>query len=289
MTARAVSDPVLSPELLERVLAKLGLTERPSLDLAGLNTLYAAYCGSVPAIDNIRKRIWFAGERRGPLPSGVPADYFENWLDHGTGGTCWPTNGAVYALVHSLGFDARRIAGSIIIEGYLQGANHGSVLVTLEGVDYLVDGNLGAFKVLPLVPRRTTSSGDGLHAISAVPLEVGFDVIWYQGHDRQEPLTFRTEPEHDPVDHAFFLKRYDLTKSKSRGLFNYALFICRRFPDFVVTIGRKNKITVAADGTMTKTEINDAERRRVLVEEFGISEEIVEALPADVSGGAALL
>ncbi len=288
MTARAVSNPVLFPELLERVLEKLGLTERPSLDLAGLNTLYAAYCGNVPAIDNIRKRIWFAGERRGPLPGGVAADYFENWLDHGTGGTCWPTNGAVHALVHSLGFDARRIAGCIIMEEY-PGTNHGSVLVTLEGVDYLIDGNLGAFKVLPLVPGRTTSTGDGFHAISAVPIEAGHDVIWYQGHSRQEPLTIRTEPEHDPVDHAFFLEAYDRTKSKGRDLFNHALFICRRFPDSIVTIGRKNKITVTADGTMTKTEINDVERRRVLVEELGISEEIAEALPPDVPGGVALL
>ena len=77
MTARAVSDPVLSPKLLERVLEKLGLTERPSLDLAGLNTLYATYCGSVPAMDNIQKRIWFAGERRTPLPGGDPREYFE--------------------------------------------------------------------------------------------------------------------------------------------------------------------------------------------------------------------
>ncbi len=112
-------------------------------------------------------------------------------------------------------------------------------------------------------------------------------MIWYRSHDRLEPLTFRTESEHDPVDQAFFLARYDLTKQLS--VFNDALFICRRFPEFIVTLGRKNKMTVAADGTMTKTEINDTERRRVLVEEFGISEEIAEALPPDVPGGAALL
>ena len=40
---------------------------------------------------------------------------------------------------------------------------------------------------------------------------------------------------------------------------------------------------------MTKTEINYTARRRVLVEEFGISEEIAEALPPDVPGGAAFL
>ncbi len=57
MATHAVSDPVLSADLLERVFAKLGLTERPSLDLAGLNALYAAYSGNRSAHDNIRKRI----------------------------------------------------------------------------------------------------------------------------------------------------------------------------------------------------------------------------------------
>ena len=282
----AVSGPVLSSDLLERVLAKLGLTDRPPLDLTGLNQLYATYCCHVPAIDSIQKRIWFAGEQRTPFPGGDPTEYFETWLAHGTGGTCWPTNGAVHALVHSLGFQARRIAGCIILEEY-PGTNHGSVVVTLEGVDYLVDQNLAAFKVLPLVPGRTTSTGRCLHDIRAVPIEGGFDVLWYQGHDRQEPLTFRTEPEHDSVDHAFFLERYDLSKKLS--VFNHALFICRRFPDSIVTVGRNNKLIVAADNTITKTEIDDAERRRVLVEELGISEEMAKALPPDVPGGMALL
>ncbi len=286
MTTHAVSDLVLSPVLVERVLLKLGFTDRPSLDLAGLNTLNAAYRGSVP-FDNIQKRIWMAGERRTPVAGGDPTEFFESWLAHGTGGTCFPSNGALYALVHSLGFSARRIAGTVIVEGYPPGGNHGTVLVTLDGVDYLVDGNLGAFKALPLVPDTAASTGEGLHDISTVPIEGGFDVLWYQGHNRQEPLTFRTEPEHDPVDHAFFLARYELTKQLS--VFNDALFICRRFPDSIMVIGRKNKITVAADGIMTRTQITDAERRATLVEELGISEEIAEALPPDVPGGAALL
>lgn len=42
--------------------------------------------------------------------------------------------------------------------------------------------------------------------------------------------------------------------------------------------------TGAIVGTMTKIEISDAERRRVLVEELGISEEIAEALPPRRAG-----
>lgn len=279
---------MFSPELIERVLLKLGFTDLPSLDLAGLNALCAAFCSSVP-FDNIQKRIWFAGDQTTPLTGGDPIEFFENWLAHGTGGTCFPINGGMCALVQSLRFEARRIAGSMIIEGVMRGANHGSVVVTLDGVDYLIDANIGAFKALPLVPDTAGSTGDDLHDISAVPIEGGFDVVWYTGINREEPIRFRPEPEHDPVDHAFFLEAYDRTKAKGRDLFNYALYICHRFLDSIVTIGRDNKITVASDGSLTKTEITDAERKRVLIDEFGLSKEIVKALPQDVQGGAALL
>ena len=53
---------MISPDLIERVLDKLGLDSRPEVDLAGLNSLYAAFSGGVPN-DNIQKRIWFAGDR----------------------------------------------------------------------------------------------------------------------------------------------------------------------------------------------------------------------------------
>ncbi len=63
------TDPLLAPEFLERVLAKLRLMERPRLDLAGLKSLYAAFCGRVPD-DNIQKRIWFASDQETPVTGG---------------------------------------------------------------------------------------------------------------------------------------------------------------------------------------------------------------------------
>jgi hypothetical protein len=71
------------------------------------------------------------------------------------------------------------------------------------------------------------------------------------------------------------------------GFFNDTLFICRHFPESILTIGRNIKFRVAADGTLTKTEISDAERRRALIEEFDVSEEIVATLPPDAPGGVA--
>jgi arylamine N-acetyltransferase len=280
----ATPEPTLFPALLERVLAKLGLRQLPTLDLVGLNLVYAAFSENVP-FDNVQKRIWFAGLQTKPLPGGDPNDFFASWLRHGTGGTCWPLNGAMYALLHALGFPARRIAGSVIVEGYPQGANHGSVLVTLDGINYLVDAWMAAFRVLPLVPGRPASTGDGIHDIRAVLTENGFEIISYPGFNRDHPLPFRPEPEHDPVDHAFFLARADRTRAV--GFFNDALFITRHFSDSILTIGRMSKFRVAADGTLTKTEVGEAERRRTLIQEFGLSEEIAQALPHDLAGAVA--
>jgi arylamine N-acetyltransferase len=280
----AKQEPALAPGLVHRVLTKLGLRQRPALDQSGLNALYAAFSASVP-FDNIQKRIWFASSQAAPLPSGDPNEFFNNWLQHGTGGTCWPLNGAMYALAHALGFDARRIVGSVIVEGYPRGANHGSVLVTLDGINYLVDAWMAAFKVLPLISGKPSSTGHGIHDISAVPTETGFEIITYPGFDREHPLPFRNEPEYDPVDHALFLARYDRTKAV--GFFNDALFICRHFPESILTMGRKSKFHLAADGTLTKTEPTDAQRKASLIEEFGLSEEIVDKLPPNVPGGVA--
>jgi N-hydroxyarylamine O-acetyltransferase len=279
-----VPAPELSPDLVERVLARFGLRQQPTLDLAGLNLLYAAFSASVP-FDNVQKRIWFASPQTTPLPGGDPNEFFENFLRHGTGATCWPINGGLYALLRAVGFEARRIVGSVVVEGYPQGANHGSVLVTIDGISYLVDGWMASFKVLPLLLSGPTATGEGIHDIRAVPTGNGFEIISYPGFNRHRPLPFRPEREYDPVDHAFFLARADRTRTI--GFFNDALFVSRHFPESILTVGRKSKFRVAADGTLSKTELTPAERRRALIEEFGLSEEIVEALPPDVPGGAA--
>jgi arylamine N-acetyltransferase len=286
MTAEHAFGPTLAPDLVERILMRLGFSTRPSADLGGLNSLYAAFSGNVPN-DNIQKRIWFAGDQATPVTGGDPIEFFENWLVHGTGGTCFPANGGLCALLRAIGFNANRIAGSVIMEGIEQDANHGSVLVTLEGDDYLADAQFAAFTVLRLAPGQASSTGNGIHDIRAAPVAGGFDVHWFPGPNRQDPLTMRPDLENGPVDHHFFLTHYDLSASRERqrSPFNDVLFISRHFPDSILIIGRNNKIKILADNTVTMTEITDAERTRVLIEELGISEEAAHAIPPDKKGG----
>ena len=271
----------LSEGDVERILSKLGLSTQPQLDLNGLSKMYAAWCGAVP-FDNVRKRIWFASDRKAPLPGGDPADFFENWLIHGTGGTCWPGNGALFALVHALGFGARRIAGAMI-EGEGSGppdrAGHGSVVVTIGGIDYLVDASIMSFEPLPLVAGEPANTSPSIHQIRTAWTDTGFDVVWLTGHARDTPIHFRPDAEYDRVDHAFFLDGYE--RSKHSGPFNRALRVCRRYPDSIVTIQRDELTTVDADGAVAKRNLVALERAQVLIEWLGFSEEIARRLPDD--------
>ena len=106
--------------------------------------------------------------------------------------------------------------------------------------------------------------------------------MWWAGTNREEPLTFRMRPEHDPVDHAVFLELYNASKSNEISPFNAALYITRRFPDSIFSIGRMNKLVVDADGVLTQTELTDDERKRALADDLGIHERIVDALPPDL-------
>jgi arylamine N-acetyltransferase len=108
----SVHTEALSMDVLERVLSRLGLADRPAPTLDGFHTLYAAWCRKVP-FDNVRKLIHVHHHGRGRLPGDDATDFFEAWLAYGTGGTCWAGNGALHALLVSLGFDASRGMGTM--------------------------------------------------------------------------------------------------------------------------------------------------------------------------------
>jgi len=281
-----VDETLISPNLIERVIDKLGLDSRPTVDLAGLNTLYAAFSGGV-SNDNIQKRIWFGGDRATPVTGGDPAEFFENWLRHGTGGTCFPISGALVALLQALDFPARRITSTMMIPGAMRGiSNHGTVLVSFDGVDYLADAQTAGFEALPLLPGQASRTTSGIHAMRALPIEDGHEVFFWAGHMREHEFRFQTEPENDPVDHARFLSLYDRSaNAQGYSPFNSALYICRHFEDSVLSIHQGNRVAVAADGSITSEEVDDAQTREALVEDFGISEEAVDALPKDEPGG----
>jgi hypothetical protein len=73
----------LAPELIERILIRLGLSARPEPTFGGLRLVYAAWCRNVP-FDNVRKLIHLHRHDPRPLPGDDPRDFFglrnDQWI-----------------------------------------------------------------------------------------------------------------------------------------------------------------------------------------------------------------
>ena len=63
--------------------------------------------------------------------------------------------------------------------------------------------------------------------------------------------------------------------------FNTSLYTTVNRPDHVLSIGMGRRIVLDADGLHVGEPLDDDTRRRVLIDEFGYSPEIVGALPPD--------
>jgi N-hydroxyarylamine O-acetyltransferase len=264
----------LSIDLLERVLMKLGLSDRPAPTLDGLQTLYAAWCRKVP-FDNVRKLIHIHKHDPGPLPGDEATDFFEAWLTYGTGGTCWAGNGALYTLLVSLGFDASRGMGTMRTNPAAP-PTHGTVLVTCEETWYVVDASVLHSTPLPLhesMPTGIAHPAWGVHCSKR-------DGIWY----------IRWRPVHQPdgldcrlqylhVTRETFRERHE--QSRTWSPFNYELYarlICR---DAVVGTTGGQRVELNGAGGVVRKRLEGDDRLRLLVDELGMKEEIVQRLPLD--------
>jgi N-hydroxyarylamine O-acetyltransferase len=145
----------LSSDLLAQVLSELGLSAAPSPNLAGLKTLYAAWCRHVP-FDNVQKLIAIQQQTPDALPGDSAPNFFHSWLKYRTGGTCWAGNGALCSLLVTLGFAAQRGVGTMLVAPDLP-PNHGTVIVELDGARYVVDASILHNEPLPVETGAATT------------------------------------------------------------------------------------------------------------------------------------
>jgi arylamine N-acetyltransferase len=264
----------LSTDLLERVLMRLGLSNRPAPTLDGLQTLYAAWCRKVP-FDNVRKLIHIHNHDPGPLPGDDSTDFFDAWLTYGTGGTCWAGNGALHALLVSLGFHASRGMGTMLVAPNVP-PNHGTVLVVCDETRYVVDAS-----ILHSEPLRLDTS---------MPTGVTHPAWGVQCSTRQGHWHIHWRPVHMPdgldcrLDHLYvtretFQERHEQTRPWSP--FNYELYARLICGDAVVGTTGGQRVELSSAGDVIHKRLEGDDRIRLLVDELGMKEEIVQRLPFD--------
>ena len=266
----------LSKDLVTLILRKLGVSTSATPSIEGLTQIYTAWCQRVP-FDNVQKLIHVRGGHDTPLPGSTAQDFFHNWLDHGTGGTCWSGSNALAALLTSLGFNARREIGTMLAAPDLS-PNHGTVVVHFgPEEDYLVDTSILHQLPLQLYSGGITAIAHPAWGIQATRQQERWHLHWRPLH-----MTAGFVCRYEPVgeDHPDFEHRYDQTRGWSP--FNYQLSARLNRGNEVIGFAFGNAVTLHEDGRVTSQPVTHRERTAFLVEEMGFSEEIAQRLPEDV-------
>ena len=247
------------------ILRRLGLESRPAVDLEGLQAVYRAWCASVP-FDNVRKMIALRTNPELPLPGGHAVPFFESWLADGTGGTCWPTSNALFELLHSLGFAARRVTGSMRDLGVV---NHASVKVALDGREWLVDSSLLSNAALPL-NDEVFIHDDPVFSAQVEP-DDSTHVIWSHTPPNSNWLPCRLSQ--DLATHASYLARYE--ESRVRSPFNQRLYARRNRPGEMVVLLGSTRFSKTIEGVLSR-DLSPGEVCETLRRDIGLSEDVID-------------
>ncbi len=250
----------LSRKLVKKILVRLGIPSPLVPDPASLEKLYAAWCWHMP-FENTRKMVALASDNNEALPGLDANDFFENWLEYGTGGTCWPVANAFYELLVALDFDAFRIAGHM---RDLPELNHGSVKVLISDREYLAEASLLLNRILPL-GDETLINRDRLYPAE---LERGdaSHLLWLCTPPNEEYFFCRLM--HDPVEYSLFKQRYEVSRETS--VFNQRLYARRNYQDRMIILYGNMRYTKTVHG-IEKSELTKEELSESLHHEIGVS------------------
>lgn len=272
---RAVTSTARLPEdLAERVLGALGFSARPEPTLGSLQAVYDAWCRRVP-FDNVRKLIHLHRNDPSPLPGIRAEDFFEAWLRHHAGGTCWATSNGLFTLLGTLGFEVERgIATMLVAPGIPP--NHGSVRVRCESQVFLVDTSILTGAPLPLNDHGQAEIRHPAWGVRGEHRDGRWHIGWRPLH---QPEGFECGYEHFGASHLEYANLYEGTRGWSP--FNYQLTARTNRGDDVIGMTFGNAVTLRADGSVEVQPITDEERRHRLITDFGMSEELISQLPPD--------
>lgn len=260
--------------LVDAVLERLGVAA-PAPDAAGLARVYAAWCEAVP-FDNVLKRLCLAERWPGRLPGSRAIDFFRDWLEYRTGGTCWAGNGALFALLAALGFEVARGAATMLSAPDTPGPNHGTVVVRLGEERFVVDAS-----ILSGAPLRLPAAGEPAPpAPRALPAMQRVDgrpaILW---RTVRAPDGFLCRIDRVGLDAGEWDALHQLTAGWSP--FNYATSARLNRGGRAIGYGAGQIFRLAPDGGF---EAEPADREAMigfLVGELAIDESVARRLPAD--------
>lgn len=260
--------------LVDAVVEQLGLSGAPAADRAGLERIYAAWCQSVP-FDNVLKRLWLEERWPGRLPGSTPVDFFRDWLEYRTGGTCWAGNGALFALLRELGFRVALGAATMLPSPDTPGPNHGTVVVSLDEGRFVADAS-----ILSGAPLRLPEPGEAPPPPGALPAMQVVDgrpaIVW---RSVRAPEGFPCRIERIGLGEEEWDALHQHTGAWSP--FNYATSARLNRGDEAVGYGAGQIYRIAPAGHVAAEPVDRPAMIRFLVDVLHIDGGVAGRLPAD--------
>ena len=168
--------------LTQRVLRRFGLPQSLPPNLNTLRLLLARYTRTVPwesASRIVRRSQHSEAEDCAVLGEA----FWESHFQFGTGGTCYESNYAFFALLRRIGYDGYLTINDM---GSAIGC-HSAIVILLNGRKYLVDVGLPLYAILPLQEGLESTAESAFMRYTARPLTEGRCEIW-RSVPRDEPV-----------------------------------------------------------------------------------------------------
>jgi hypothetical protein len=210
------------------------------------------------------------------LPGSSAIDFFAAWLATGAGGTCWAGNGALHDLLVTLGYDASRVAATMLVTPDTPPSNHGSVIVRLDGERYIVDAS-----ILTGVPLRIPESGEPPEPAATVfpRVERHGDTVLIMWRTPNVPSGFPCRLDRIGVDHMDWDALHQRTAVWSP--FNYAVNARVNRGATAIGISAGQRFEFDAGGQYRVEAHDRAGRDRFLLDELGLDPGLVARIPDD--------
>jgi N-hydroxyarylamine O-acetyltransferase len=155
--------------------------------------------------------------------------------------------------------------------------NHGTVLVELDGTRYVVDASILHRAPLPLHEDRGITIDHPAWGVRCVKRAQHWYISFRPMH---RPLGLECRLDQLSATREAFHERHAQTRAWSP--FNYELHARLIRGEAIVGVACGQRVAFDAGGGVSQSPLPEAERRRVLVDELGIKEEIVHLLPPDI-------
>lgn len=244
----------------DRYLRRIGLTAKPSVDLAGLAELQDAHLRTVP-FENLDV---FRGKRvRVDTAWSVNKIVNEN-----RGGWCFELNGAFAALLSSLGFEVALLGAAVLLNGPNAVVDHLTLEVSLDE-PYLVDVGFGDSFTRPLRLNQAGPQNGGAGTFGLMPSSQGTTVTRHDAEGFPEPL-YRFKRTHRALDE--FTAPSDTLQADTSNMWHAKRVVTRLLGDGADRVSLTGTTLSYTIGGKAQTKAVDEDViESVLATEFGIT------------------